>query len=203
MKKLFLAVSFLTVAFMNAQEISYGLKAGVNFSNLRYSSDDMSFDEDEKSLTSFHVGCVIEIAFDDKFSLQPELLYTSTGTAAKGTESGISYEGKLKFDYLSLPIMAKYYVAEGFSLEAGPQIGFLMSAKVSADVEDYGSDSEDIKDDTNATDFGVAFGAGYKMENGFFLNARYALGLSNMAKDSDDEWVKNGNIQLSIGYKFN
>ena len=25
--------------------------------------------------------------------------------------------------------MAKFYVAEGFSLEAGPQIGFLTSAK--------------------------------------------------------------------------
>ena len=61
--------------------------------------------------------------------------------------------------------MAKYYVAEGFSLEAGPQIGFLMSAKMKAES---GGDSEeiDVKDDLKSIDFGINFGAGYKLENG-------------------------------------
>ncbi|RZJ55928.1 MAG: PorT family protein, partial [Flavobacterium sp.] len=35
--------------------------------------------------------------------------------------------------YLNVPIMAKYYVIEKLSLEAGPQIGFLLSAKNQVD----------------------------------------------------------------------
>lgn len=44
--------------------------------------------------------------------------------------------------------MAKFYVADGFSLELGPQVGFLMSAKVEGEGE-----SEDIKDFVKGIDF--------------------------------------------------
>jgi hypothetical protein len=101
-------------------------------------------------------------------------------------------------DYLSIPVMAKYYVAEGFSLELGPQIGFLLSSKMKVDDE-----SEDFKDETESMDFGLGLGAGYKMENGLFLDARYVLGMSNVAKDMEaDETIKNNVLQFSVGYKF-
>ena len=110
--------------------------------------------------------------------------------------------------------MAKFYVAEGFSLEAGPQIGFLLSSKL--DYEGVGpgyseSSTEDLKDFTKGIDFGLNFGLGYKMESGLNFGARYNLGLSNfwdLPSDIDPEFGisdfknKNSVIQLSVGYFF-
>ena len=93
--------------------------------------------------------------------------------------------------------MAKYYVAEGFSLEAGPQIGFLMSAKLKGDGEDL-----DIKDESNSTDFGFNFGAGYDVTENINLGLRYSLGLSNINKEDGAGDAKNSNIAFAVAYKF-
>ena len=117
MKKLFLVAAIAVFGFTsaNAQEVNFGAKAGVNMATI--TGDDV---DDTKSKTSFHIGAVAEIAISDKFSVQPELLYSAQGTKAdEGDE-------ELKIDYINLPIIAKYYVAEGFSIEAGHQVGFLM-----------------------------------------------------------------------------
>ena len=93
--------------------------------------------------------------------------------------------------------MAKYFVAEGFSLEAGPQIGFLMSAKAKAD-----SESIDVKDAFESTDFGINVGAGYDVTENINLGLRYTIGVSNILKDSGDFKAGNSNIAFAVGYKF-
>ncbi|QNK78417.1 porin family protein [Winogradskyella undariae] len=195
MKKLLLitAVAVLGFSNVNAQEVTFGAKAGVNFATLGGDTEDLD------GLTSFHVGGVAEISFSEKFSVQPELLYSAQGASFE--ESG--YEETLKYDYLNLPIMAKYYVAEGFSVEAGPQIGFLLSSKYEME---YDGESEEVdNDDASSIDFGLNFGLGYKMDNGLNFSARYNLGLSNVydGEDSDDYSVQNNVFQVSVGYFFN
>ena len=64
--------------------------------------------------------------------------------------------------------MFKYNVAEKFSLEAGPYIGFLTTAKMKVDVDGYGSATEDIKDLLKSTDFGIALGMNYDFSDCFF-----------------------------------
>ncbi len=147
--------------------------------------------EDNGIKVGFQIGALAEIMISDKFAVQPELLYSAQGTKFDG-EGDASY----KLDYLNIPIMAKYYVAEGFSLEAGPQIGFLMSAKY-----DFDGGDEDIKDELNSTDFGLNFGAGYDVTENINLGLRYSLGLSNINKEGDDS-VKNSNIAFAVAYKF-
>ena len=192
MKKLLLFVSIAVFGFwnINAQDVKFGAKAGVNFANI---SGDETGGLDSR--TAFHVGVVAEIGISEKFSFQPELMYSQQGF--KMSVFGIDATGEL--DYLNLPLMAKYYVADGFSLEAGPQVGFLMSAKAKAEGE-----SEDLKDVTKGIDFGLDFGLGYKMDNGLNFGARYNLGLSNINDGEGSDEFKNQNavIQLSIGYFF-
>jgi len=138
----------------------------------------------------------------DKFSIQPELLYSAQG--AKYEDEVL--KETIKLDYLNLPIMAKFYVADGFSLEAGPQVGFLLSAK--GKVEAGGESIEaDIKELFKGIDFGFNFGVGYKLPSGINFGARYNLGLSNIIEpDSEfnvgDVKNQNGVIQLSLGYFF-
>lgn len=195
MKKLFLAViAVLSLSYTQAQEVQFGAKAGVNFANL---TGDV---EDSDMRTSFHLGAVAEIKINEKFSVQPELLYSSQGTTSKEKFEGISFESTIKLDYIAVPIMAKYYVAQGLSLEAGPQIGFLVAAEseFSAGGE---SETEDIKDELKSVDFGLNFGLGYKLDSGINFGARYNLGLSNIADDDDYE-LKNSVFQISVGYLF-
>lgn len=194
MKKLILllAVSMISLPLMQAQEFfKMGAKAGVNFANLVGDS------EDAKMRTSYHLGIVAEIPISEKFSFGPEVLYSSQG--AKFTEDGI--EGSFKLDYVQVPLMLKYYAGPGFSLEAGPQIGFLASSEVEAEGV-----SVDTEDYFSSTDFGVNFGLGYKFVNGLFLQGRYNLGLSNIWDsnefESDDSKIKNSVIQFSVGYMF-
>ncbi|MBN2730638.1 MAG: PorT family protein, partial [Bacteroidales bacterium] len=66
----------------------------------------------------------------DKFGIQPELLYVMKGAKVDGTifDEEATEDVTLKADYLSIPIMAKYYFG-GLNLQAGLTFDFLMSAK--------------------------------------------------------------------------
>jgi len=197
MKKvlLFFVTTIFGFALVNAQ-VTFGAKAGVNFSDITGEKVD-SFE----GLTSFHVGAVAEIQISEKFSVQPELIYSMQGSDYSEDFEGDDFEGSVKVNYLNIPLMAKYYVADGFSLEAGPQIGLLVSA-----TDEYEDEEDDIKDFLKSTDFGINFGLGYKLESGLNFTARYNIGLSdNLDADdfeTDGAEYKNSVIQFSVGYFF-
>lgn len=183
MKKLIFAFLFVAgTSFTFAQTADFGAKAGVNFASLE--GDGL---EGLDGRTSFHLGLVAEIHLTEKFSIQPEVLYSGLGaTASEG-------DGTIKLDYISIPVMAKFYVTDGLSLEAGPQIAFNVVAEAEADGE-----TEDIED-IESTDFSAGFGLGYQLPMGVFFQGRYNLGLTEVWKLAE---VKNNVIQLSVGYKF-
>lgn len=201
MKKIFTIAAFVAIAFSaNAQqEVKFGPKAGVNFATL-------SNTDNSKMLTGFYVGAVAEIKFNDKFSVQPELMYSAQGVKSEGSLSGISYSGKQKIDYINIPILAKYYVYEGLSIEAGPQFGFLVKAENGGDLALGGlsaGGNSDNKDSFETFDFGIGAGLAYDMSNGFFINARYNFGLTKLGKaDTYFASSKNEVIQVGVGYKF-
>src|SRR5690606_6511134 len=128
MKKTVLLLLFVTMAAFtsNAQEIKFGAKAGLNISN---QTGDI---ENTKSLIGFHIGGFAEIKFTEKFAFQPELLYSLQGAKYDFSEEDFTEESTLKLNYLNIPLMFKYYATESLFVEAGPQIGLLLSAK-----EDY------------------------------------------------------------------
>jgi len=204
MKKIMLTalVAVITMVSTNAQ--NFGAKAGVNFASI--TGDET---EDLDGRTSFFIGAVVEFEISDKFSFQPELLYSGQGAKSSySSESGdVSEESVVKLDYLNIPLMAKYYVSEGFSIEAGPQVGFLLSAKNEYEYTfdgDTESETEDIKEEVSSIDFGLNFGVGYKLDSGLNFGARYNLGLSNLIDDTDEVDFKwnNSVIQISAGYFF-
>jgi len=206
MKKIKLTAISLIIccSMLNAQQ--FGVKAGLNLASL--SGEGM---EEFDGRTSLHVGVVVEFEISDTFSFQPELIYSSQGAKFSYSDSDYSESYILKLQYLNIPLMAKFYVAEGFSLEAGPQIGFLLSAKAAWEESYDGevdSDSWDLKEDLKGIDFSLNFGAGYKLDNGFNFGARYNLGLSDIYDDYDDDdddssfSIKNGVFQISVGYFF-
>ncbi len=187
MKKLvWTAIAVVSLTVSSAQDIKFGVKAGLNLSTLQ--------PELTESRTSFHLGAVAEIQLSDVFSIQPELLYSAQG--AKDQDDSDNNE-IFRVDYLTLPVLAKYYLIDGLSVEGGPQVGFLLSSE----GEDNG-ETADLKDVTKGLDIGLAFGLGYKMDNGLNFGLRYFLGSDVNDIDEDSEEFKNRVFQLSIGYFF-
>jgi hypothetical protein len=97
--------------------------------------------------------------------------------------------------------MFVFNLNETISLQAGPQLGVLMAAKLKYDIEsDFitTSGTEDVKEQFKPVDFGVNFGIGATFG---LVNAalRYNLGLAEIGDDSN---VKNSVIQISLGYKI-
>ncbi len=188
MKKLifFTAMLILPISLVRAQNISFGAKGGLNLSTLKPDLNDPA------TRTSFHVGGMAEISLTEMFSIQPELLYSAQGATDESDNDEV-----VKLDYISIPIMAKYYVVNKLSIEGGPQIGILLKAEAEDDGETF-----DLKDNTKSTDIGFAFGLGYKLPNGLNFGARYFFGSDINNVDEDTDKIKNRVIQLSFGYFF-
>jgi len=185
MKKILLAaVLFIaTSATIQAQLLQLGVKGGVNFA----SQTGDAFPEqnfDKEGITSFHAGLVAEIKLLEKFSVQPELLYSTQGATYKNAIQ----EYKNELGYISIPVMAKFYLTDSFSLEVGPQASFLVSEKNDFDVED-----------AETFEFGLNAGLGFKITKNFFVQGRYGLGLTEASKNAD---IKNSTVQLSAGFMF-
>jgi opacity protein-like surface antigen len=186
MKKILLtAVAVFAFSLTNAQDVKFGAKAGLNFSSLANA-------EGAKTQVGFHVGGYATISVSDKFAVQPELLYSAQGAKFDGD---VNYN----LSYINIPVMAKFYVADKFNLEAGPQIGLLMSATAKSSAG-----SLDLKENSKTMDFGLNFGAGYDVAENINVGLRYCLGLSQLEKElaPGQTATKNTNIQLSLGYRF-
>lgn len=187
MKKIVLSlVAIMAFGFANAQDVKFGAKLGFNFSTI-------SSLEDSETKLGLAIGGLAEIKLNEKFSVQPELMYSMLGAAGKGSTESV------ELGYVVMPVMAKYYVADKFSLEAGPQIGFLAFAKIASTTSNQ---TIDVKDLFNKTDFGMNFGGNYDFANNFSAGVRYTAGVSDLYKKELDEKGKNNNLALTVAYKF-
>ncbi|MBC9796174.1 porin family protein [Sinomicrobium weinanense] len=194
MKK-FLLVAVMAFGFgfnATAQDVTFGVKAGLNFSNLKFDTNISSGSNDTK--TGFYIGGLADFGVSEVFHIQPEVLYSSEGT--KVEYDGSKEDGNISF--INIPVLAKFYVAEGFNIQAGPQLGILVDA-------DGGTDG------LKTTNFSLSFGAGYELPGGFFFDARYSLGLTDIS-EIDEIYignmvisgidVKTRNFQVGFGYRF-
>ena len=159
----------------NAQFFKIGIKAGPNFANFS-GGDGINY----RARTSFHIGAVAEVGITSKFSVSPELLYSSQGADVDGF-------GDFNLDYVSVPVMAKIYImSDKLSVDIGPQFSFLV-------------DEAEEAFENESFDFAVAGGVTLNVTKSLFAQARYTFGLTEASKDAE---VKNSVFQLSVGYNF-
>ncbi len=134
------------------------------------------------------------------FGLSAAVMYSQQGFKAKD----IDLKGNL--EYINIPVMAKFYVTKGLSLNVGLQPGFMTKAKAKISGRD-----RDFKDECNKVDFSIPMSIAYEFENGLTFEARYTTGLTNVGKDvfdsTDSSWDKayqnkNEVFMLTVGYKF-
>jgi hypothetical protein len=194
MKRIITTIAIITALHCSAQKINFGIKAGLNMSRLTGGNADATV----SASNGFHAGAFLEFKALGKIAIQPELLFSAQGAKF---ENDLSVS-TTKMNYVMVPVMVKYYPIAGLFVEAGPQAGFLVTAK--QDVENKitsANSSDDIKEVTKAFDMSANVGVGYDILDKVIVQVRYCIGLTNTST-VDTVNTKNGVFQMSLGYKF-
>lgn len=185
------AIVGLSGKVLAQRNVSLGLKAGVSLSNL-VGKDAKSY----KDIVGFQAGGFANIGFTKLFAFQPEISYSRKG-AKLGTPDLAT-----RLDYVDVPL-AFHANADGLFFEAGPQVGFLVSAK-----DKIGNAIIDTKDSYNTVDFGYLFGLGYQRKTGPGIGLRYNGGFTNVREGVTvgntkyQEQRRNSVFQLYATYSF-
>ena len=184
-----------------AQGPSFGIKGGLNLSNL-YSTE-----VDENNMRAgFNVGVFGRTNIETPIGLQVELLYSTKGNTTNYSAFNglIDQEVDFALNYLELPLMASLRLADGeFELQAGGYVGYLLGSSVSTSG-DLGSSSDELsKDKFNSMDVGLVGGAVFNA-GALQIGARYAYGLSPIADSNEADFLlgdaKNSCVQVFVGF---
>ncbi len=210
MKKVFLTtvIAVLTATTMvNAQDIRYGVRGGLNFAKLKasVSYDDLTGTVSTGRKIGFMIGGFAEIPlvnFDDKLSAEVGLSYSSIGGKANVSGKTEKYDSRndsyrevtetikssLKTDYIFLNTSLKYNVYDNIFVKGGLYFGTLVSVGGKAKYDGKKIDFEDEKDDLDEMlyDWGGSLGLEYNFNNGMFVNLDYNLGFGIFGYDKDE-----------------
>lgn len=201
MKKNVLAIVFTVISSLVvfAQEkgiIEFGGNLGLNYS--RVSNLDKGITD---SRTAFNIGVSGEYYFSDRWGLKAKIIYDS-----KGWSNGFIYNEytsvntitDFKLNYITIPVMANWHFGSTrkWYLNFGPYIGVLTSAKDS-------KLNTDLKEAFNTTDFGLAYGIGYKFSVNekmkMFVEYENQGGVSDIFKNSLNSSVTTNRGAFNLG----
>jgi hypothetical protein len=185
MKKIILTLGLMAgISAAASAQASFGIKAGGSLTN--FTGSDVS---NSSNKFGFHGGLLANLAFSDALSIQPEVLFSM-----KGAQEEANSSNKVNLNYIDVPVMLQYN-ADGLFFEAGPQVGFLASAK---------NNDIDVKEVFKSVDFGYAVGLGYKLETGPMIGLRYNGGITGNVKEVLGVTPKSYNsaFQLYVGFMF-
>ena len=233
---LFVATALSALAATAQTEVGkFSLKpmAGINVS-------DISADEEVnyKAKVGFTGGVEAEYGVTPWLGVSLGAIYSQQGAKIKASlsefgvnEEGrqvaslLSMKGKLKADYINMPLLAIFYVWKGLSIKTGLQVGFLVNDKMNVDAAMAGVAAPDIdkityvdlskpstdnvfssfsvegSDVCKSVVLGIPVGLSYEYK-GITLDARYYFGLTRMDDAEDDAPARNRCISITLGYKF-
>ncbi|UOQ97520.1 PorT family protein [Hymenobacter sp. 5317J-9] len=190
MKKVILSLALVAgISATASAQATFGVKAGASLTTLG-GPDASGF----SNKVGLNAGVLANLAFGDALSLQPEVLFSMKGAADSNNS-----KNKINLNYIDVPVMLQYN-ADGLFFEAGPQVGFLASAKATDGTNDV-----DVKDQLNTVDFGYAVGLGYKLETGPMIGLRYNGGITSIDKEESGTTaakIRNNAFQLYVGFMF-
>lgn len=206
MKKLILglAVTAGSLAFAqttsSSNPITFGVKGGMNVSSL---SKNEGLD-DQKSKIGFNAGAFANIPIASSFSIQPEVLYSQYGEKSDYRVGNTKFSNSTKLDYIAVPVMFQYNALPNLYLEAGPEFGFMVSAKNKFKNESTGQSSttDNYKDNLSTFNLGIGIGAGYYFTQNLGITARYVAGVTDILKNNSGDAVRNNAFQVGLAYKF-
>jgi len=181
----------------------FGIKGGVNFSNLYVSNV-----QNENLKVGVNAGFFAKLPIIGGISIQPELLYSNKGAKDRYQSAQGSGEYRFNLNYIETPLLLVFNLTPNFNLNAGGYAAYLVSANVK-DLHHDGSITGVV--DLNADsfyrlDYGLVGGLGVDMGN-LILGARYNYGLQNIGRSGtlSGDLTKNSRNSVAtvfIGFAF-
>ena len=195
-KLIFIICLFMLVQVSMAQK--FGLKGGVNFASMSFSSG--GYDISPKSIVGLHFGPVADFKLSESLCFNTGILYSLKGYKEKVQDESTS----VKLNYLEIPLNLAYKFSinetSRFFIQAGPYLGYALSGKMKIDDQSESIDFD--KDEVKRFDFGLGAGLGFEL-GPIAPSVSYQLGLSNVSDSSEDDMtIKNKVFQISVAYMF-
>ena len=210
-KHLFVCLFAFAAICANAQEIKYGVTAGVNINTLTTNAN--------KERTGFHVGFKTEIDFNEKLYVNAGLMLTSKpwcGLGISYLNKNINISSKATPYYLEIPVHVGYKlpVAKNVKIfgEAGPYIGIGLFGSGSSIVEQYDEGFKNLieskkydngnpfKNNQKRFDWGLGGNIGVELFNHYQLSVGYDWGLKEILGKNTS--MKNKTFMISASYLF-
>jgi len=209
-------IVLISLFSLQASAQTFGLKGGLNLSNMLDKDDDGTYSNDFKMKPGFHLGATVDLPLNEFLSFESGLLFTTKGTKYEEETMGANLSAKVNLSYLDIPLTLKatHDLGEGIKMfgAVGPYVGigiggnikgtFEYQGESETDEEDivWGSDEDDA--DLKRLDMGLTFGGGVEI-NLITLGISYDLGLSNNSPYQDNGTTsKNRVLRFSVGYRF-
>ena len=212
MKKVILVFAFATFMFGSIfaqknsanfrEKLSFGVKAGVNLSNV-YDSQGEQFNADSK--LGLAAGVFVALPLGKYFGIQPEILFSQKGYKGSGSILGSDYSFSYTSNYIDVPLLLAFKHISLITIVAGPQYSFLIkdnytfnSALINIDQE-YEFENDNIRKNTLSFLGGVDFNL-----NRIVIGTRVGWDLQANKGDGTSETPRYKNIwyQATIGFRF-
>jgi hypothetical protein len=199
---LLIVTGLYTISFaQDKNKVELGVDVGYNNSYVSTGSSNVH----SATVSGFNIGVAADYYFSDRWSLKVKAIYDQKGwgdgflTDANGNETNsVSF----KLNYITVPVMANWHFgrSRNWYLNFGPYLGFLTSAKETAD-------NHDVTSYFNSVDAGIALGIGIKIpindKTKFFIEYDGQGGVSNIFKyTSDGSSLQNVRESFNIGINF-
>ncbi len=186
----------------NRDNLTFGLKAGANFSNV-YDSQGENFVADGK--IGFAGGAFVVIPLGKVFGIQPEVLYSQKGFKSSGTFLGTSYSLTRTTDFIDVPLLVSIKPVEYISILFGPQFSYLLKQ-----TNDFTGGSlnatqqqEFENDDLRKNIFALTGGADINIDH-LVIGLRAGWDVKNNVGSDNSTTPRYKNVwyQATLGYKF-
>ncbi|GAB2772584.1 hypothetical protein HNQ93_000788 [Hymenobacter luteus] len=183
----------------------FGIKGGFTAANFR--GDDKKNFGNEGIYNTFHAGVYAQFGFNDKFSIQPEVLYSRQGfkgdNPASTSQTG-TYTTRL--DYVQVPVLLVYNFLDNVSVHVGPQVSLLTKVKEGDRERKIADENDTYGYSYNSLDYGLAAGVEARVGPAR-VGGRYTAGFAdiiqdqNLAKTGNTAItnIKNGMFQVYLG----
>ncbi|MGZ3932623.1 MAG: porin family protein [Bacteroidia bacterium] len=184
------------------ERLTFGLKAGANYSNV-YDSQGESFHANPK--IGLATGVFLAIPIGKYLGIQPEVLFSQKGFQATGRILNDTYNITRTTNYLDMPLLFAIKPSEFLTILAGPQFSYLLSqsdafANASTSIA---QEQEFENDKLRKNTLCLVGGVDLTLKH-FVLGARAGIDVqsNNGNQSSTTPRYKNVWLQATVGYRF-
>jgi len=235
MKRIILFTLIISSIGVNAQSLlptKYGIKVGTNIANISSTPNEGVKNIDNTALIGIAGGFYMELAINDKWYINPEVVYIQKGASFdydfihdydvnQGERDEHNTTNELKLAYIELNPTISYKTSCKIALNFGPSVSFLIQSDyIPSETNTSEITGHEVLEESIYTeeslDVGLNLGFSYYVSENFLIDAKVNTGFMNLGEVSQETHtgitdneaksnvfeLKNKGIIFSLAYLF-